>query len=107
MTDSAHPDVAPFAQGDPISPEQRAEITAHLRECGECRDLVLFIRKTNATLRYEGRVSRVARAMRMSQDALEREIESGTSVADLLKRPPESPVSAHPAPTHPLTPVKK
>ncbi len=107
MTDSAHPDVAPFAQGAPISPEQRAEITAHLRECGECRDLVLFIRKTNATLRYEGRVSRVAWAMRMSQDALEREIESGTSVADLLKRPPESPVSAHPAPTHPLTPVKK
>jgi len=107
MTDSAHPDVAPFAQGDPISPEQRAEITAHLRECGECRDLDLFIRKTNATLRYEGRVSRVAWAMRMSQDALEREIESGTSVADLLKRPPESPVSAHPAPTHPLTPVKK
>src|SRR2546427_9546502 len=75
MTDSAHPDVVPFAQGDPISPEQRAEITTHLRECGECRDLVLFIRKTNATLRYEGRVSRVAWAMRMSQDALEREIE--------------------------------
>ena len=107
MTDSAHPDVAPDARGDPITPEQRAEITAHLRNCGECRDLVLFIRKTNATLRYEGRVSRVAWAMRMSQDALEREIESGTSVADLLKRPPESPVSAHPAPTHPLTPVKK
>ena len=69
MTDSAHPDVAPFAQGDPISPEQRAEITTHLRECGECRDLVLFIRKTNATLRYEGRVSRVAWAMRMSATA--------------------------------------
>ena len=30
-----------------------------------------------------------------------------STVADLLKRPPESPVSAHPAPTHPLTPVKK
>src|SRR5947208_9636605 len=101
------PCVASLAQGDPISTEQRAEIKAHLRECGECRDLVLFIRKTNATLRYEGRVSRVAWAMRMSQDALDREIESGTSVADLLKRPPESPVSAHPAPTHPLTPVKK
>src|SRR5690348_1692401 len=106
MTDSAHPDVAPFAQGDPISPEQRAEIKAHLRECGECRDLVIFIRKTNATLRYEGRVSRVASAMKMSRDALEREIESGTSVADLLKRPPEfSGQVAHPAPTHP--PAKK
>ena len=107
MSGSEHPDIAPYAQGDPITPEQRAEVVAHLRDCGQCRDLVLFIRKTNATLRYEGRISRVAKALRMSKEALEHEIESGTSVADLLKRPPESPVSAHPAPTHPLTPVKK
>src|SRR5713226_7585623 len=106
-TPAQHPDVVPYAQSDPLSKEQRVEIERHLADCGECRDLVLFIRKTNATLRYEGRVSRVAWAMRMSQDALEREIESGTSVAELLKRPPESPVSAHPAPTHPLTPIKK
>src|SRR5437667_12632253 len=106
MTDSAHPDVVPFAQGDPISPEQRAEITTHLREGGACRDLVLFIRKTNAALRYEGRVSRVAWAMRMRKDALAPAIESGTSAADLLKRAAESAVSAHPAPTHPLTPVE-
>ena len=107
MTGSAHPDVAPFAQGDPITPEQRAEISAHLRQCGECRDLVLFIRKTNATLRYEGKVSRVAEALRMSKEALEREIQAGTSVGALLKRPPESPVSAPPTPSHPLTPVRK
>jgi hypothetical protein len=108
MTDPAHPDVAPYAQGDPITPEQRAEIIAHLRECGECRDLVFFIRKTNATLLYEGRVSRVAQALRMSTEALEREIQAGTSVGALLRRPPESTVrSAHPAPTHPLSPVKK
>ncbi len=108
MTDPAHPDVAPYAQGDPITPEQKAEIMAHLRQCGECRDLVLFIRKTNATLRYEGRVSRVAKALRMSMEELDREIQAGTSVSALLKRPPESPVrSAHPEPTNPLSPVKK
>jgi hypothetical protein len=103
-----HPDVVPFAQSDPITPEQRSEIIAHLRECGECRDLVLFIRKTNATLRYEGRVSRVAKALHMSADALEKEIAAGTSVGALLKRPPESTVPTEPvAPTNPLSPVKK
>jgi len=102
-----HPDVVPYAQDDPLSLEQRTEITEHLRNCGECRDLVLFIRKTNATLRYEGRISRVAKALRMSTEALESEIQAGTSVGALLKRPPESPVSAHPAPTYPLSPVKK
>jgi hypothetical protein len=107
MTDSTHPDVAPYAQRDPITPEQRAEVVAHLRDCGQCRDLVLFIRKTNATLRYEGRISRVAKALRISKEALEHEIKVGTSVGELFKRPPESPVSAHPAPTFPLTPVKK
>ena len=107
MTGSAHPDVALYAQGDPITPEQRAEITAHLRDCGKCRDLVLFIRKTNATLRYEGRVSRVAKALHISTEALEREIKAGTSVGALLKRPPESPVGPKSVPVQPLSPAKK
>ena len=107
MTDRAHPDVAAFAQDDPLTSEQRAEITTHLRECGECRDLVLFIRKTNGTLLYEGRVSRVAEALRMSPEALEQEIQAGTSVGALLKRPPQSPVSSGQVPPRPLSPVKK
>src|SRR5438552_13429073 len=107
MTDSAHPDVVPFAQGDPISPEQRAEITTHLRECGECRDLVLFIRKTNATLRYEGRVSRVAKALGISVEQLNREIRLGTSITALLERPPEAPVSPPVHPVQPASPAKK
>jgi hypothetical protein len=107
MSGSEHPDIAPYAQGDPITPEQRSDITAHLRDCGQCRDLVLFIRKTNATLRYEGRLSRVAKALRISTEALEQEIKAGTSIGALLKRPPESPVGTHPAPTQPLTRVKE
>jgi len=107
VTDRPHPDVTALAQGDPITFEQRAEIMAHLRDCGECRDLVLFIRKVNGTLRYEGRVSRVAKALKMSTDALEKEIAAGTSVGALLKRPPESPVSTNPVPNHPISPVKK
>ena len=107
MSVPEHPDVAPYAQGDPITPEQRAEVVAHLRDCGQCRDLVLFIRKTNATLRYEGRISRVAKALRMSKEALEHEIKAGTSVGALLKRPPESPVGPKSVPVQPLSPAKK
>ncbi len=76
MSGADHPDVAPYAQGDPLTNEQRANIVEHLTGCEECRDLVLFIRKTNATLLYEGRVSRVAKALRMSTEALKDEIKS-------------------------------
>jgi predicted anti-sigma-YlaC factor YlaD len=72
-TSEKHPDVVPYAQDD-LPATQRAEIERHLAECGECRDLVLFIRKTNATLRYEGRVSRVAKALGISVEQLNREI---------------------------------
>ena len=110
MTDPEHPDVVPYAQDENLPDEERAklpEIFEHLKSCAECRDLVLFIRKMNATLRYEGKVSRVAEALRMSTEALEREIQAGTSVGALLKRPPESPVSAKSSPVHPLSPAKK
>ncbi len=107
MSGADHPDVAPYAQGDPLTNEQRANIVEYLTGCEECRDLVLFIRKTNATLLYEGRVSRVAKALRMSTEALKDEIKSGTSVAALLQRPPEAPVSPKSTPVQPLSPARK
>lgn len=81
-----HLDVVPYSQGEPLTNDQRATILEHLTGREECRDLVLFIRKTNATLLYEGRVSRMASAIRMSSDALEHEIKSGASMAAVLKR---------------------
>jgi Putative zinc-finger len=107
MTGAAHPDVVPYAQDDSLTNEQRAVIMEHLKGCEECRDLVLFIRKTNATLRYEGRVSRVAKALRMSTEAIEREVQAGTSLAALLKGPPAAPVTETPSPVRPISPVKK
>jgi hypothetical protein len=101
-----HPDVVPYAQDDlPVT--ERAEIEQHLAECGECRDLVLFIRKTNATLRYEGRVSRVAKALGISVEQLNREIRLGTSIAALVERPPEAPVSLPVDHVNPLSPTRK
>jgi hypothetical protein len=107
MTDPAHPDVVPYAQEDPLTNEQRARIVEHLKGCEECRDLVIFVRKTNATLRYEGRVSRVAKALQMSAEAIEREVQAGTSLAVLLKGPPAAPVTESPSPVRPISPVKK
>lgn len=101
-----HPDVVPYAQDD-LPASERAEIEQHLIECGECRDLVRFIRKTNATLQYEGRVSRVARALGISVEQLNREIGLGTSVASLIERPPEAPVGPPVHPGRPLSPTKK
>src|ERR1041385_4475018 len=66
MSTAKHPDVVPYARGELLTTDQRATIAEHLTGCEECRDLVLFIHKTNATLLYEGRVSRVACALRMS-----------------------------------------
>ncbi len=101
-----HPDVVPYAQDD-LPATQRAEIEQHLAECGECRDLVLFIRKTNATLRYEGRVSRVAKALGISVEQLNQEIRLGTSIAALVECPPESPVGLPVDPVKPLSPTRK
>lgn len=101
-----HPDVVPYAQNDlPLA--QRGEIEEHLAECGECRDLVLFIRKTNATLQYEGRVARVATALGISVSQLKNEIRAGTSVAALMEHPPQSPVRPSVQPEQPLAPTKK
>jgi anti-sigma factor RsiW len=86
-TAEKHPDVVPYAQGD-LPAERRAEIEEHLTNCAECRDLVLFIRKTNATLVYEGRVSRVAKALGISVEQLNQEIRRGTSIAAVVENPP-------------------
>ena len=107
MTSIPHPDVTAYAQYEPLPSEELSAIREHLRDCGACRDLVLFIRELNTTLRYEGRVSRVANALHMTIEALEDEIRMQTSVGDLLKRPPQSPVSMNLAATHPLSPLKK
>jgi hypothetical protein len=104
--DEKHPDVVPYAQDDLPIP-QRVELEQHLAECGECRDLVLFIRKTNATLQYEGRVSRVAKALGISVEQLNREIWLGTTIAALVERPPEATVSPAVRPVQPLSPTKK
>jgi len=101
-----HPDVVPYAQGD-LSAVEQAEIEKHLADCAECRDLVLFIRKTNATLRYEGRVSRVAKALGISVEQLNREIRLGTSIAALVERPPEASVNPPVHPVHPVSHSKK
>jgi len=101
-----HPDVVPYAQDD-LPATQRAEIEQHLAECGECRDLVLFVRKTNATLQYEGRVSRVAKALGISVEQLNQEIRLGTSVGALVQRPPQASVGPQVYPVQPLSPTKK
>ena len=101
-----HPDVVPYAQDD-LPATQRAEIEQHLIECGECRDLVRFIRRTNATLKYEGRVSRVAKALGITVEELNREIREGTSVAALIERPTQAPVGPSVHPVQPLSPAKK
>jgi hypothetical protein len=81
-----HPDVVPYAQRESLTNDQRAAVVEHLTGCAECRDLVLFIHKTNTTLLYEGRIFRVASALRMSREALECEAKIGTSIAAVLKR---------------------
>jgi uncharacterized protein len=48
-----HPDVVAYARSLDLPAAEKAEIDTHLKECGECRDFVLFIRKVNATLRQE------------------------------------------------------
>ena len=103
---SEHPDVVPYAQGDLIA-LYRGEIERHLAECAECRDLVVFIRKTNATLQYEGRVSRVAEALGISVEQLNQEMRQGTSIATLVDRPPEAPVGLPTHPVQPVSPTKK
>ena len=105
MSTGEHPDVVPYAQGDPV--ETKDLIEKHLAECAECRDLVLFIRKTNAALRYEGRLSRVAKALGITVEHLKHEIRLGTSITVLMERPPQAPVRPSPEPVRPLSPTKK
>ena len=102
-----HPDVTMYGQFFPLSPTDTADIEDHLRQCGECRDLVLFIRKTNTTLRQKGRIARVAKALGMSVEDVEREMRLGTSIGALIKRPPEAPVETTVDPVKPLSPAKK
>jgi hypothetical protein len=102
-----HPDIVSFARGIQLSSKDTAAINAHLQECGECRDLVLFVRKTSAMLLQEGRIDRVAKALGMTSEAVKGEMRRGTSIAVLINRPPESPVDL---PTHvekPLSPARK
>ncbi len=102
-----HPDVVPYAQNDPLTKEQRASIEQHLADCGECRDLVVFVRKTNATLQFEGKISRVAKALGISVAQLEREVRLGTSIAALINPPPGTSLNTLLRPTQPLSPAKK
>jgi urease accessory protein UreF len=102
-----HPDVTTYAQFFPLSAKEIAVIEEHLQQCGECRDLVLFVRKTNATLRQEGRIDRVAKALRMSIDDIKREMRLGTSMAALINRPPDMPVRPATHPVQPIAPMKK
>src|SRR5438445_5931927 len=102
-----HPDVTAYAQFFPLSAAEMASIEKHLQQCGECRDLVLFIRKTNATLLQQGRIARVAKALRMSINDIEREMRLGTSISALINRPPETSVSPPVRPIQPLSPAKK
>ena len=102
-----HPDVTAYAQFFPLSAAEMARIEKHLQQCGECRDLVLFIRKINATLRREGRIARVAKALRTDIDDIKREMRLGTSIAELINRPPGTPVKPTAHPVQPVSPAKK
>jgi hypothetical protein len=102
-----HPDVTAYAQCFPLSAAEIAGIEKHLKTCGECRDLVLFIRKTNATLRQAGRIARVAKALRTDIDDIKREMRLGTSIAEVINRPPDRPVKPAAHPVRPVSPAKK
>ena len=88
-----HPDVVPYARFLNIGSEEKQAIEDHLRGCGECRDLVLFVRKTNATLQREGRISKIAQALRVTVPELKRHIEVGTSVSDLIEKAVKPPTT--------------
>src|SRR6266849_10056141 len=100
-----HPDITAYAQFFPLSAAEIASIEKHLQQCGECRDPVLFIRKTNATLRQEGRIARVAKALRTDIDDIKREMRLGTSIAELINRPPDTPVRPAMHPVQPVAPM--
>jgi hypothetical protein len=55
-----------------------------LKLCGECTDLVLFVRKTITTLGTEGVIAKVAKALDIDVDSLTRHIELGTAVGELI-----------------------
>lgn len=101
-----HPDVTAYAQFE-AGPAEMARVEQHLKECGDCRDLVLFIRKTNTTLLREGRIARVAQALGITADALKNEMRKDTSIKALVNRPPESPVPRPTALPDPVAPAKK
>jgi len=102
-----HPDVTAYAQFFPLSAAEIAGIEKHLKRCGECRDLVLFIRKINATLRQEGRIDRVAKALRTDIDDIKREMRLGTSIDEVINRPPDRPVKPTAHPVQPVSRAKK
>ncbi len=45
------PDVISYARGLDLSAGEQHEIEAHLKDCAECRDFVVFIRKVNEGMR--------------------------------------------------------
>lgn len=108
MSDAAeHPDVVPYARYMRLQPEEEARIIEHLKACGDCRDLVLFVRKASATLWQNGRIDRVAKALGITPERVREEMRLGTSIATLIKRPPDAPVPSSAAPVQPVAPAKK
>ncbi len=55
-----HPNVVAYARSLDLPAAEKAKIETHLKKCGECRDFVLFIRKVNASLEFDGRERRAA-----------------------------------------------
>lgn len=79
-----HPDVTAYARRLPLDPSEQRTIGDHLELCGECRDLVLFIKKVNATLTIEGRVARIAKILDMNLKELQHHIDKGTPIGQLI-----------------------
>ena len=97
-----HPNVVPYAR-NLSPPEEQSAIEEHLRECAECRDLVLFVWKTSATLIHEGRLKRIAGAFGISVEELMKHIEGKTPVDDLVQQ--TEPVTVRHRPSGP-TPIE-
>ncbi len=79
-----HPDVVAYARFLDLGGPQRLVVEHHLELCGECRDLVLFIRKTIATLGSDGMVAKVAQALDMDIEELKRHMDLGTPIGKLI-----------------------
>jgi len=79
-----HPDVIPYARFLVLTEKQREATEHHLKLCGKCRDLVLFVRKTIATLGSEGAIARVAQALCMDVEFLKHHIDAGTPIGTVI-----------------------